>query len=129
MAVDTEALKIVEGRLNGKTFFRGVGRAKSTKKNVLAEASFSKMGGSGEYKTEREYEWDYFLNPANMPGFIPSDQLRLMVSGTVSAVSSTAAVPSVVKEIEKTVRVAEGEGRSYSLSPERGLEKPVRYLW
>lgn len=90
MILDNPDIKIVEARYDNVPFFFGVGKSVQREKKVAGEVDVSKLGGKGEYQTQKNLEWQIYMNPGALPkGFMPEEKLRDWMAGTVSAVSGS----------------------------------------
>ncbi len=105
MPLDTDEIKIVEARYNEQPVFFGVGRATDISTQVRGEVTVSELGGSGEYKKERTYQWEYWYNPSVIPGFLPLEKAKELMVGTVSLVSGAVSSVSEPKPLTGEIRV------------------------
>lgn len=90
MPLDTKDVKIVNATLDGKQVFWAAGLSAKSRRELEAKGGFSlppTISAEALSKSNKEWEWIAFVNPDNMPGFIPREMVRPTMAGTITTVS------------------------------------------
>ncbi len=90
MIVDNADIKVVEAKYKEKPFLVAVGT--STQSEIDASGKGSIDGVEGKYKTAKELQWKVMYNPNVLPEFIPIENAKNLMAGTIAVSSGSAAV-------------------------------------
>lgn len=102
MHIDNPDVKVVTASYKGQPFFIGVGISKQREVKGSGKAGFPE-GFRGDYQSQKELDWRLLYNPNTLPpGFIPFEQTKALMAGTVAATSGNATVFSPSTEYKET---------------------------
>jgi hypothetical protein len=101
MVINNPDIKVVEARYYERPFFIGVGT--SIQRELKVAGELGTEGGKGEYHTQKDLDWQYFYNLKALPeGFMPLNELKHFMAGTVSVTSGSANVYSAETKFLET---------------------------
>jgi hypothetical protein len=98
IVVDNPDIKVVEAKYEKIPFLLAVGTSTQRELSVSGQGSMEKVGA--KYQSQKELDWRLFYNPKALPDFIPLEEAKQLMAGTVATSSGSISVLSTQTTFE-----------------------------